>query len=100
MIRKIALPVALLALALTASAASANTGPVGQWRLNEGAGNAAGRTSGYGDNGILVGGVSWTGGPNGAALRSDGNTGNVRVPDAARARALNGQRGCVGGAGG
>ena len=82
MIRKIALPVALLALATTATAASANTGPIGQWQLNEGGGRVAADSSGYGDNGTIVGGVSWTSGPSGSALSFDGGSGAVRVPDA------------------
>jgi hypothetical protein len=81
MIRKIALPVALLALATTAQAATANTGPVGRWQLNEGGGSLATDSSGYGDNGTIVGGVSWTSGPSGSAV-SFGGSGAVRVPDA------------------
>jgi hypothetical protein len=81
MVRKIALPAALLMLGLTASTASANTGPVGQWPLNEGGGNIASDSSGYGDNGAILGAASWTNGPDGAALNFAGG-GTVRIPDA------------------
>jgi Concanavalin A-like lectin/glucanases superfamily len=82
MIRKIALPAALFALALTAPVASANTGLVGEWQMNEGRGTVVGDSSGYGNTGTITGGVRWTSGPGGSALSFDGATGQVRVPDA------------------
>lgn len=82
MARTIALFGALLALALIAPAANANTGPVGRWQLNEGGGSVAVDSSGNGDSGTLLGGSSWTRGPSGAALTFDGVSGAVRVPDA------------------
>lgn len=81
MIRKIAVPLALVALATIVPTASANTGPVGQWRLSDGAGSVAADSSGYGDNGAILGGASWTSGPDGAAL-SFGGGGSVRISDA------------------
>jgi hypothetical protein len=82
MIRKIAIPAALMALALVPSAASASSGPVGDWALNEGSGTVVADSSGFGDNGVTSGGVSWTAGPGASALSFDGATGQVRFPDA------------------
>jgi hypothetical protein len=84
MMAKIALPAALLALALSAPIANASTGPVGEWKLDEGNGSVVADSSGFGDNGTLSGGVTWTDGPTGAALSFDGATGQVRVPDASQ----------------
>jgi hypothetical protein len=86
MIRKIALPVALFALALTAPVASASTGLVGEWRLNEGSGTVVADSSGFDPpgNGTLSDGVSWTSGPGGSALSFNGTTGQVRVLDVGR----------------
>lgn len=84
MISKLAIGAALLALAMTAPAASANTGLVGEWSLNEGTGNVAADSSGFGDDGTLSGAVNWTSGPGGTALSFDGATGQVRVPDASQ----------------
>jgi hypothetical protein len=81
-IRKIAIPAALLALAMIAPAAKANNGPVGEWQLNEGSGSFVKDSSGFGDTGVLSGGVSWTSGAAGSVLNFDGATGQVRVPDA------------------
>jgi Concanavalin A-like lectin/glucanases superfamily len=81
--RFVAIVAALATLAVTEATASASSGPVGQWRLDEGAGIVATDSSGFGDNGALFGGARWANGPNGgSALTFDGATGRVQVPNA------------------
>jgi hypothetical protein len=55
----------------------------GLWSLDEGRGTAAGDGSGLGNNGTVKGGASWVAGRSGSALRLDGASGYVAVPDAA-----------------
>jgi len=71
--------VAVIALAAGASA-SAATGPVGQWALDEGSGTTAADGSGLGNHAVIEGGVSWTSGKIGGALRFDGAGGRLRAP--------------------
>src|SRR5690606_33221681 len=62
---------------------SSADGLVGAWNLDEGQGLLAADSSGWGNGGTLVGGSSWVPGVSGSAVRSDGATGLVRVPDSA-----------------
>jgi len=48
-----------------------SAGLVGFWKLDENSGVSAVDSSGYGNNGILVG-ATWTGGKSGSALDFDG----------------------------
>src|SRR5260370_21683427 len=61
--------------------------PQGYWRLGEGAGSLAGDTSGYGNTGVISGGVSLdvVGAPTDGdgAARFDGPTGAITVANAA-----------------
>ena len=72
----------VLALGAAAAPASASTGLVGQWRLDDGAGTVATDSSGYGDSGTVAGGAAWITSPTGGALDFNGATGRVQVPDA------------------
>jgi hypothetical protein len=56
---------------------------VGHWRMNEGAGAIAYDTSGYGNDGALQGGPTWTTGRMGGALQLDGVDDFVEIPHAA-----------------
>ncbi len=62
---------------------SSADGLVGAWNLDEGQGLVTADSSGWGNGGTLVGGSSWVPGVSGSAVRSDGATGLVRVPDSA-----------------
>ena len=66
-------------LASTASAADPSL--VGWWKLNEGAGGAANDSSGYGNNGTLVGGPIWAAGQIGGGLEFDGTDDHVDCGD-------------------
>src|ERR1700729_1971261 len=46
----------------------------------EGSGATANDLSGYSDNGVLTGGVTWVGGPSGWALKLDGTSGYISIP--------------------
>jgi hypothetical protein len=72
---------ALVAAALTASPALAASGPVGQWKLDEGHGTTVADGSGNGNPGVLSGGVSWVQGVFGPGLAFDGQSGQVKVTD-------------------
>jgi Concanavalin A-like lectin/glucanases superfamily len=78
---KTALAATAVAFAIFAPPAMASSGLVGQWQLNDGAGAVAADSSGYGDNGVLIGGATWVTGPLNGALSFDGATGKVRVPN-------------------
>lgn len=82
MARLIVTAATLAAFASMAATASANSNLVGQWRLDQGTGTVAADTSGFGDNGTILGPASWIGGPGGGALEFDGGTARVVVPDA------------------
>lgn len=82
MSRLIAIAATLSAFAFTAATASANSNLVGQWRLDQGGGTVAADSSGFGDNGNLLGPAAWIGGPGGGALEFDGALARVVVPDA------------------
>lgn len=82
MMRLIAIAATTAALAMSATTSAASASVVGQWRLNEGAGATATDSSGYGDNGAVLGSAAWVSGPGGGALRFDGAQARVRVPDA------------------
>jgi Concanavalin A-like lectin/glucanases superfamily len=68
---------------LTAPQAGAAVGLAGSWPLDEGSGSVVHDFSGHGNNGTISGGAQWTPGFSGTALRFDGTTGRVRVPDGA-----------------
>ncbi len=60
--------------------ASAPAGLAGQWTFSETSGTTAADSSGNGDNGTLVGGVTHVAGPNGThALQFDGTSGSVSL---------------------
>lgn len=72
----------LLALVQAAAPALADPGLVGHWKLDEGSGTKIADSSGYGNDGILSGAVSWvSGGPFGGGLGFNGSSGYARVPD-------------------
>ena len=73
--------VSIIALGFAVPAASADILPVATWPFNEGVGTVAHDVSGWGHNGTLQGGVSWTKGRFDGALSFDGNSGAVDVPD-------------------
>jgi hypothetical protein len=76
--RAIALGCALGCFA--AAPAMASSGLVANWHFNEGSGTVVHDSSGYGNNGTLSGGVTWTQGKYGDGLAFDG-TGEVDVTD-------------------
>src|SRR4249919_1993565 len=82
MYRLIAIAATMAMFPFTVPAASATSNLVGQWRLDQGSGTVAVDSSGFGDNGTIVGPASWIGGPDGGALEFDGDTARVVVPDA------------------
>ena len=59
------------------------TGPVGEWRMNEGSGTTLVDSSGSGNNGTILGNPTWVAGQNGLALRLDGTGDYATVPDSA-----------------
>jgi len=59
-------------------------GEVAWWRLDEAGGTTIGDSSGNGNSGRLSGGVRWTAGKMGSALRFDGVSGEVRGTTAGR----------------
>ncbi|MFD6163554.1 LamG-like jellyroll fold domain-containing protein, partial [Oerskovia sp. NPDC060287] len=61
---------------------TAVAGTRGTWELDEGAGVLTADSSGWGFQGTLTGGTSWVMGKAGKAVRLDGSTGRVSVPDA------------------
>ncbi|MGW6003977.1 LamG-like jellyroll fold domain-containing protein [Oerskovia enterophila] len=61
---------------------TAVAGTRGTWELDEGAGVLTADSSGWGFQGTLTGGTSWVTGKTGKAVRLDGSTGRVSVPDA------------------
>ncbi|MFE6236469.1 LamG-like jellyroll fold domain-containing protein [Cellulosimicrobium sp. NPDC057862] len=70
--------VARMSLAVTSEA-----GARGRWDLDEGTGLVAADTSGWGNAGAISGGTTWVTGRSGTALRFDGSSGKVTVPDSA-----------------
>ena len=77
----LAIAATMAALATAAAPATASTGVVGQWRLNEGAGIVATDSSGYGDNGTVIGPAGWFNGADGGGLKFDGGTARIVVAD-------------------
>ena len=71
----------MAALAIAAPTAAASAGLVGQWQLNDGAGAVAVDSSGYGDNGTVLGPAGWFNGPDGGGLKFDGGAARIQVPD-------------------
>ena len=65
------------ASSLRHSSAAPAGGEVAWWRLDEASGTTVGDSSGNGDSGRLGGGVQWTDGKLGSALRFDGVSGLV-----------------------
>jgi parallel beta-helix repeat protein len=61
------------------SVCPAQSGLIGYWALNEGAGNTASDSSGYGNTGTLVNGPAWTTGKVGGALSFDGINDQVNI---------------------
>ncbi|TGJ94373.1 hypothetical protein DLJ96_20015, partial [Actinotalea fermentans ATCC 43279 = JCM 9966 = DSM 3133] len=53
----------------------------GLWGLDEGTGTTTADSSGWGQTGTLPGGTTWVTGVDGTAVRLDGSTGKVSVPD-------------------
>ncbi len=82
--RALTIAAAVAALFAIPHSALADGGPAGVWKLDEGHGTVAADSSGYGDNGTLLGGASWTAGPAGGALRFDTPTARVLVPNVAQ----------------
>jgi hypothetical protein len=58
-------------------------GLVGQWNLDEGSGTTAADSSGLGNNATLVGTPTWVSGVHGGAIKLNGTTDYLTVPDAA-----------------
>ena len=54
---------------------------VGNWKFDEGAGNVAVDSSGYGNNGTINGTPNWVPGQIGSALDFDGGTNYVEIPN-------------------
>ncbi len=75
----IALPTPRTATAAVLARPPSNLGLVGYWNFDEGVGTVAGDSSGNGNNGTLVGGVEWTDGKRGKALKLDGSSGYVNA---------------------
>jgi hypothetical protein len=71
----------LLVLGGNAEWASADSGMVGLWHLDDGVGVIAADSSGQENDGTLTGGVTWVPGRFGTALGFDGVASSVRVPD-------------------
>ncbi len=77
-----------LGLTLAASVFSANADLVGHWTFDEGGGTNVTDSSGFANNGVIVGlqSFTWTNGVSGGALYFDGTTGAgstyVSIPDA------------------
>ena len=84
MTRSIAIVATMAALAgtaATATTANASANLVGQWQLNDAAGTTAVDSSGYGDNGTVLGPAGWFNGPDGGGLKFDGAAARIDVPD-------------------
>ena len=60
------------------------TGPVGEWRMNEGSGTTLVDSSGSGNNGTILGNPTWVAGQHGSALRWTGPATTPRCPTAPR----------------
>jgi hypothetical protein len=58
-------------------------GLVGQWNLDEGTGTTTADSSGLGNNATFVGAPTWVTGVHGGALKLNGTTDYLTVPDAA-----------------
>lgn len=69
------------ALLMTATAASADILPTGDWQLNGSSGTNAPDVSWHHNDGTLEGGASWTSGRFQNGIATDGINGQVRVPD-------------------
>jgi tetratricopeptide (TPR) repeat protein len=63
------------------SSTASDTGLVGWWKLDEASGTMAADSSGRGHAGMLKGGAAWTPGRLGNALRLDGTSGCVEIPN-------------------
>jgi hypothetical protein len=72
---------ALIALAVAPSSASADSSLVGQWHFDAGSGTVAADSSGLGNDGTISGGAAWVPGKFGSALSFNGTTAVVDVPD-------------------
>jgi len=66
------------------------SGLVGLWHFNEGTGTTAYDSSGFGNDGAIVGPVAWVDGYKGKALGFNGANGYVEVLDAPSLHATNG----------
>jgi len=81
--RKMCLPLALftcLVLLLSSATVSAQTGLVGYWRFDEGAGNTVADSSGNSNGGSINNGPAWVEGKYGHALSFDGVDDYVAYP--------------------
>jgi hypothetical protein len=77
--RIVGITVALVALAMAGSSASAEPGLVGRWHLNEGSGTIAADSAGHENNGTVMGSAQWVPGAFGSALSFDGSMARVLV---------------------
>lgn len=82
MLKRTTFVAALLATSvLFVSPAFAASGPVGVWKLDEGSGTTVTDSSGNGNNGTMLGGVSWGQGVFGPGLVFNGTNGQIKVSD-------------------
>src|SRR5690242_11503498 len=68
---------------IVAAPASADSTLGAWWHFNEGSGTVANDSSTNANNGTVSGAPQWVNGVWGSALRLDGSSGPVRVPDSA-----------------
>jgi len=64
-------------------AVTSEAGARGRWDLDAGSGLVAADSSGWSHHGAISGGTTWVAGRSGKALRFDGASGKVSVPDSA-----------------
>ena len=62
---------------------------VGHWRFDEGTGDAANDSSGYGNHGTLIDSVQWDVGQIGGAVKFDGTPGYVQIPHGDNLKLIN-----------
>ncbi len=68
---------------------SATADLVGHWRFDEGTGDAANDSSGYGNHGTLIDSVGWDVGQIGGAVKFDGTPGYVQIPHGDNLKLIN-----------
>ena len=62
---------------------------VGHWRFDEGTGDTANDSSGYGNHGTLIDSVQWDVGQIGGAVKFDGTPGYVQIPHGDNLKLIN-----------